>query len=91
MARGTERGDHHEDGEHHRPQVSEDGGERVVHMAIIAARWKGSLPPTAQAYARALRLWRRLPGAIVTAATDLGDAADVRPPDGTGRPGEKQP
>ena len=50
------------------------GADRFQHRV-------GSAPPTAQAYARALAQWRRLPGSIGTTATDLGNAA------GTAKPG----
>lgn len=50
------------------------GRERAVYLEYIARKWQGSEPPTAEGYARALELWRRLPGATVTAATDLTQA-----------------
>jgi hypothetical protein len=48
------------------------GTERAVYLQFLARRWKGSDPPTPQAYSRALKQWRQLPGVIVTAPTDLG-------------------
>jgi hypothetical protein len=48
------------------------GRERAVFLEYLAKRWTGSAPPTAEAYARALRQWRQLPGAVVTPATDVG-------------------
>jgi hypothetical protein len=38
----------------------------------LARKWEGSAPPTPQAYARAVQLWRQLPGSIMTAPSDLG-------------------
>jgi len=63
-----------------------DRGERERHpdgenrdfqafSKVRGARWLGSAPPTAEAYARALALWRRLPGAVGVTTTDLGGAA----------------
>src|SRR5438270_10744648 len=66
------------DGEHKEPD--REGRDHPVLVQIIAARWLGSEPPTAQAYARALSQWRQLPGAIGTAATDLGHVGDVPTP-----------
>lgn len=63
---------HDHDGDHNRPHPAEDGSEHRVHLAIIAARWVGSAPPTAEAYAKALAQWRKLPGVIETSATDVG-------------------
>jgi hypothetical protein len=57
-------------------------------LKIRGARWLGSAPPTAEAYARALAQWRQLPGAIGATATDLGGAVDAAKPKGDG-PGEK--
>jgi hypothetical protein len=45
---------------------------------IIDRRWLGSAPPTAERYARALRQWQALPGAVVRPATDV-----AQPPDDT--------
>jgi hypothetical protein len=76
--------------EHERPHPSREGRDREVHLAIVAARWVGSVPPTAQAYASALAQWRQLPGAIITAATDLGNSAEVPVPSNGGS-GESGP
>ena len=90
MASEERREGRREHREHERPHPAEGGWDREVHLAIIAARWVGSVPPTAQAYARALAQWRQLPGAIITAATDLGNAAEVPVP-GDGGSGESAP
>ena len=68
----SEKPRHHHEGDHHRPRPAEDGSEHRVHLDIIAARWVGSAPPTAEAYAKAMAQWRKLPGVIETSATDLG-------------------
>jgi hypothetical protein len=59
---------HEREREHKRER--EDGREGSGddprrHAAILALRWEGSPPPTAERYARALRQWRALPGAVV--------------------------
>jgi hypothetical protein len=84
MAREERREGPRERREHEREDHREEGRDREVHLAIIAARWVGSIPPTAQAYARALAQWRQLPGALVTAATDLGNSAEVPVPSNGG-------
>ena len=48
------------------------GLERSGYLEVLARKWRGSEPPTPQAYARAVKQWRQLPGAVVTAPTDLG-------------------
>jgi hypothetical protein len=47
------------------------GTERAVYLQFLARRWGGSEPPTPQAYSRALKQWRQLPGVVATAPTDL--------------------
>jgi hypothetical protein len=56
------------------------GTERAVYLKYLARKWQGSVPPTAQAYARALQLWRQLPGAVITEPTDLGTLPKAPPP-----------
>jgi hypothetical protein len=68
----SEKPRHHHEGDDHRFHPAEDGSERRVHLDIIAGRWVGSAPPTAEAYAKELIQWRKLPGVIATSATDLG-------------------
>ena len=43
---------------------------------ILQRRWLGSPPPTAERYARALRQWRALPGAVVSLGTGMTAAPD---------------
>ena len=72
---GKGRRDNHErdrEREHHHPNPG--GRDFPVFLKIRTARWLGSAPATAEAYARALAQWRQLPGAIGVTATDLGGA-----------------
>lgn len=73
-----------DDGDHDRQREREHSDRRgrdfPVFLAIRGARWLGSAPPTAEAYARALAQWRRLPGAIGVTAADLGAAPGVAKP-----------
>jgi len=60
------------------------GLERSGYLQFLARKWRGSEPPTPQAYARALRQWRQLPGAVITAPADLG-TLPADPPARTGQ------
>lgn len=89
MKKGDEHKEHDRDrGKHehegHRPRGH--GRERAVFLQYLATRWKGSAPPTAEAYARALQQWRKLPGAVMTSGTDLGTIPPTpgNPPKGNG-------
>jgi len=62
------------------------GREREVFQEYVTRRWAGSPPPTAEAYARAERQWRQLPGAVITLPTDLGSPRKSSPEDGDGGP-----
>jgi hypothetical protein len=58
------------------------GRDFPVFLKIRGARWLGSAPPTAEAYARALAQWRQLPGAVSGAPSDPGSAArTIKPKD----------
>jgi hypothetical protein len=35
-----------------------------IHLGFLARRFEGGAPPTPEAYARALRQWQQLPGAV---------------------------
>lgn len=54
----------------HEPE-RESGDNPLKHARILQRRWEGSAPPTAERYARALRQWRALPGAVVSPGTGL--------------------
>ena len=56
------------------------GREREVFLDYVTRRWEGSPPPSAEAYAQAERLWRQLPGAVITLPTDLGEPPEQPPP-----------
>jgi hypothetical protein len=58
------------------------GDDPRKHAKIIERRWLGSPPPTAERYARALRQWHALPGAVVWPATDVTVAAETPVPKG---------
>jgi hypothetical protein len=63
---------HEHDHEHRREHDREESGDDPRrHALIIARRWLGSPPPTADRYARAIQQWHALPGAVVTPATDV--------------------
>ena len=66
------------------------GTERAAYLKYLARKWQGSVPPSAQAYALALRLWRQLPGAVITEPTDLGTIpkSAAPHPDQTARPAD---
>jgi hypothetical protein len=81
--RGRDDHDHDRDHEREREHSDRRGRDFPVFLKIRGARWLGSAPPTAEAYARALAQWRQLPGAIGVTTTDLGGAADAaKPADG---------
>jgi hypothetical protein len=71
-----------DDGDDDRERERSDrrGRDFPVFLTIRGARWLGSAPPTAEAYARALAQWRRLPGAIGVTPADLGVAPGVTKP-----------
>jgi hypothetical protein len=77
---------HEREPEHERPRHPHgEGRERAVFLQYLAKKWIGSALPTAEAYSRALKQWRQLPGSIVTPATDVTPATSLgaqrkRPP-----------
>lgn len=73
-------GDDDRQREREREHSDRRGRDFPVFLTIRGARWLGSAPPTAEAYARALAQWRRLPGAIGVTAADLGAAPGVAKP-----------
>jgi len=77
-------------GRHQRPHGR--GREREVFLDYVTRRWEGSPAPSAEAYAQAERLWRQLPGAVITLPTDLGGPPEQPPPgdgDGAQRGGQE--
>ena len=72
-----ERDTHHEHDHHREHDRGEDDGEEeggdspARQAAIIALRWLGSVPPTAELYARARQQWLALPGAVVRPAAEV--------------------
>jgi hypothetical protein len=70
----AERERHEREREHEREQESRregSGDDPRRHAAILALRWVGSPPPTAERYAHALRQWRGLPGAVVQMVPEI--------------------
>lgn len=59
-----------------REHREESGDDPLKHTMILQRRWLGSPPPTAERYARALRQWRALPGAVVSLGTGMTAAPD---------------
>jgi len=57
----------------------EAGDDPARHARIQARRWLGSPPPTAERYARALRQWRALPGAVIDPGTGMVPGSDPSP------------
>jgi hypothetical protein len=80
--------DERRDREHHEHEKRErreheregSGDDPRAHAMIIERRWLGSPPPTAERYAKALKQWQALPGAVP------GPATEVPPPEGPERP-----
>jgi hypothetical protein len=71
----------HEPGErrHGRePHGTGYGTERRVYEEYLSRKWEGSEPPSPQAYAQAIRLWRQLPGSIMTAPADLASIPESK-------------
>lgn len=67
----------------------EDGDDPNRHASIIERRWLGSPLPTLELYARALRQWQALPGAVARSATQVTTGAEPVQTD-TPVPGEKE-
>lgn len=61
------------------------GDDPRRHAAILALRWEGSPPPTAERYAHALKQWRALPGAVVQMVPEIpGGKGHVAEEEGRG-------
>jgi hypothetical protein len=59
----------------------DDGRIHEVHADFIRRRSEGGAPPTLEAYARALRQWQQLPGAIESLpVVDIGPAVSAPAP-----------
>jgi hypothetical protein len=96
---GEERRDRegHESERREEPHGTGYGTERKVYLEYLRRRWEGSAPPTAEAYTRALKLWRQLPGSVVTVPADIATVpepaatgeANPQPPKPPGHTGDK--
>jgi hypothetical protein len=64
----------------------QESGEHQIFLDMVQRRMGGGAPPSTAAYARALRLWQQMPGAIgFTAVPNLPDEPPPEgPPDGEG-------
>lgn len=69
------------------PRQSGRGRERQAFLDYVTRRWDGSPAPSAEAYSQAARVWRQLPGAVITLPTDLGEPSEP-PPTGDGGGGK---
>ncbi len=49
---------------HHRDEKRRESGEHKVFVDLIQRRLGGGATPTAQAYAKAMQQWQKLPGAV---------------------------
>jgi hypothetical protein len=64
--------DGHEDDNGNEGDGGEDDGDSPARQAaIIALRWLGSVPPTAELYARARQQWLALPGATLRSSAEV--------------------
>ena len=81
------RHEHSERKHREEPHGTGYGTERSVYEEYLARKWEGSVPPSPQAYARAIQLWRQLPGSIMTAPADLGTIST--PGDDSKEPSQK--
>lgn len=88
-ARQSSRGRDRDDDRGRKPDPV--GRDFAVFLKIRGARWLGSEPPTAEAYAHALQQWRQLPGAVGVTAADLGGPADAAKPPVERASGEDAP
>src|SRR5271163_1893390 len=76
---------HDEDERSRTPRGTGYGREQIVYQEHMARRWQGSAAPSPQAYSRALKQLRQLPGSVITAPTDLATLPPVLPSRGDRR------
>jgi hypothetical protein len=73
-----------DDHEHRRGRDRDHSGDDPRrHELILVRRWLGSIPPTAELYARARQQWLALPGAVVRSAADVQPVPAPKPPPAT--------
>jgi hypothetical protein len=76
---GGDGGGEHEKGE---------AGEQQIFKDMVQRRMGGGAPPSAAAYARAMRQWQQMPGAVgFTAVPDLPDEPPPEEPPSGAEPG----
>lgn len=84
--RGHEKRERHDEDERddrerrERPHGTGYGTEQKIYREYLARRWNGSDPPTPEAYSRAAKVWRQLPGSVIATASDLGSPSPSTPP-----------
>jgi len=64
---------HERERQRHEHEHEKIGDDPKRHTEIIARRWSGSPPPTFDRYAKALKQWRALPGAVKRSADTTKD------------------
>jgi hypothetical protein len=77
----------HERERHPDRERKDTGDDPRAHAKIIARRWIGSVAPTPELFARAVRQWHALPGAVMWPATDV--TAAPKKPAGSAGDGSK--
>lgn len=85
----SKRDRHGQGQEDEEPRGNGKGRERAVYEEYLARKWHGSAPPTPQDYARSIRLWRQLPGSIMTTPSDLGTIPEPEPNQVANDPSQK--
>lgn len=83
------KGKEHDEPKHSEGPEGREGTERLVYEEYLSRKWEGSAPPSPQAYARAIQLWRQLPGAIMTTPADLGTIPESTPGEYSEEPSQK--
>jgi hypothetical protein len=65
----------------------QESGEHQIFLDMVQRRMGGGAPPSAAAYARAMRQWQQMPGAVgFTAVPDMPDDPPPEQPPGEGQP-----
>ena len=79
------------DGEEQRQGPGNPDADPVrIHREYVERRTGGGAEPTQDAYARAIRQWHQLPGAVSAPATELSGEETARKPDDDEGEGEAE-
>ena len=102
--RGADSGDEHQEHEEEHPQQKDDKEEPrppgrdpdadpvKVHRDYVERHLGGGAPATPEAYARALRQWHELPGAVGTPPTEVAaEETEESPADEENPPKTQEP